>query len=93
MPKKLRLDLNNLKVSSFVTSLGNDQRKVRGGVEWTDFATCSCDGGCPLTTVLETCLSCEITCGNSCEACSNPVPCTFNTDCTMDPRICKTAAC
>jgi hypothetical protein len=95
MPKKLKLDLNNLRVSSFVTSFEKDQRnKIKGGKTWTDFASCSCDGGCPLTTVLESCISCPATCeGNSCVICSEPEQCTLGTDCTLDPRICPTVAC
>jgi hypothetical protein len=94
MPKKLKLDLNGLKVASFVTSLGKDEhKKVIAGRTWTDFGTCSCDGACDPTTVLETCVSCNITCGDTCEVCSAPEPCSINPDCTINPMICKTAAC
>jgi hypothetical protein len=76
MPKKLKLDLNGLKVNSFVTSLKNqDREKIKGGVDWTKFATCSCAGDCYTVHHL-TCESCntEPECcgysGTNCEICT-----------------------
>lgn len=86
MPKKLKLDLNGLKVNSFVTSLGNrDREKIKGGVDPTDFGSCSCDGGCQTKYMLtcpecfsidHTCETCDCPSINTCEICTE----TLNAD-------------
>jgi hypothetical protein len=94
MPKKLKLDLNGLKVNSFVTSLEKQEReKVKGGVEWTDFGSCSCDGACfsvdCYTNGQLTCESCntEPECcgysGTNCEVCTK----------TLSADTCRSVAC
>ena len=71
MPKKLKLDLNGLKVNSFVTSLGDrDSKKIMGGGTLTQGADCSRDGGCVLT-VVGTCETCDCPTIATCEVCTN----------------------
>lgn len=91
MPKKLRLDLKDLKVQSFVTSLEEKTRsRIIGGVQD------SIREGCPdpppgtsmCNTVCNTCFNtCGLSCGgtcasdctcNTCDTC--PWPCSY--DCT-----------
>jgi hypothetical protein len=73
MPKKLKLDLEGLKVNSFVTSVADGVKgKVKGGAV-TLFSECSlpciesCWGYCPTET-------CQTDCG-SCESCVTCVTC------------------
>ena len=89
MPKKLKLDLNGLKVNSFVTSLENNaSKKIKGGVTWTEFITCSCAGDC-YTVGMMTCETCdtELVCcgysGTNCELCTK----------TLHADECPTFAC
>lgn len=69
MPKKLKLNLNDLKVQSFVTAL--DEREKRG----FKGGTTGGDDGCP-----PTCATCPATCAQTCFTCitnyTAGVPCT-----------------
>lgn len=67
MPKKVKLNMENLKVQSFVTSLEDDQKeKAKGGLPYTCL---TCDGlcswtyiwWCPPTDTLEP--NCRTACG------------------------------
>ncbi len=65
MPKNLKLNLENLKIKSFVTSLGEKkQGEIRGGATASNCEECSyyseCDT-CSPSMCGETC-SCNITC-------------------------------
>jgi hypothetical protein len=73
MPKKTKLRLEGLKIQSFVTSIGDKARMVRGGAEATvPIETCeiACD-----TWPGDTCETCNTDCGScwSCDTCSCPV--------------------
>ncbi len=73
MPKKLKVDLKDLKVNSFVTSLDDGVKgKVKGGTGTINPFICSvscfesCLGNCPTDT-------CETDCG-SCVTCATCHP-------------------
>jgi len=77
MPKKMKLDLNGLKIKSFVTSLEKDSEgRIKGGatVPTNCFPKCSFDAVCetefPCET-LRTCETCETcdTCHTNCGSC------------------------
>lgn len=62
MPRKIKLNLNDLKVQSFVTALNEyDKAKIKGG---TDTADDDCD-----TSTCRTCYTrctCDTACGGTC---------------------------
>ncbi len=104
MPKKLKLDLNALKVQSFVTSLPDkDKSKIKGGdvVTKNPGGTCTCATAC-LTDCLGTCdINCIITFDDTCPAgcvsepaaiCSQEL-CSPDPGCTLSPDLCPTVAC
>lgn len=104
MPKKLRLDIDALKVQSFVTSLPDkDKSKIKGGDEVTKLpgGTCTCDTMC-LTVCQGTCdLKCLITMADTCDVgcisepaviCSCEL-CSPDPGCTLNPDLCPTVAC
>lgn len=88
MPKKFKLDIESLKVQSFVTSLNNEaKRKIRGGEIPTDtcfscpdtYQECNTYTECP-TCPGGTCASCETlgpcqTCDSCGPTCSCPQVC------------------
>lgn len=48
MPKKTKLNLSGLKIRSFVTSIETpDESKIKGGVKYTMYVSCSCMTDCP----------------------------------------------
>lgn len=78
MPKKKKLQLHNLKIQSFVTSLGDQTRMVRGGAENTiPIETCeiACD-----TWPGDTCDTCATDCG-TCWTCQYTCTCHYFTYC------------
>jgi hypothetical protein len=96
MPKKKKLQLKALKVQSFVTELGDDADKVKGGVTPNTgcfIGTCydcsvgvcptdqlSCNGTCD-QSCNGTC-TCGGSCGGTCETCY-----TCYTDCNCPPVV------
>lgn len=86
MPKKLKLDLKNLKVKSFVTSLdGNEKKNIHGGATFDSICISECDT-CP-----DICQPSGATCAHSCPA----TACTCYTDCGTCPTTgcCGTTPC
>ena len=94
MPKKLNLDLNGLKVQSFVTSLDKrDESKIKGGSvvntvcppticpECEPTGTCYTNCG---TCVTCTCETCNTNCG-TCETCASCPTC-YPKVYTCDPQ-------
>lgn len=89
MPKKLKLDLNGLKVNSFVTSLeNNDSKKIKGGVTWTEYVSCSCAGDCP-TVYAYTC----DTCLTNCEGCNTDTCGYSETNCDLCDKTAPAVVC
>lgn len=79
MPKKKKLQLNDLKVQSFVTDLKGKVHlvKVRGGVNSDTPIPCG-TGGCTDTceTVCGSCVTCNTECSCvTCETCESCEPC------------------
>jgi hypothetical protein len=80
MPKKLRLDLGNLKVQSFVTSLeGDEASKVKAGATNDTMCLPGCSDECTDTEVscscytCDTCDTCALSCPGSCPTCQPKV--------------------
>jgi hypothetical protein len=72
MPKKLKLDINNLKVQSFVTSLENrDKTKIKAGADKTrdydTFPCNTCDDPCEPSFGGTCVYTCDGTCLNTCD--------------------------
>jgi hypothetical protein len=93
MPKKLKLDLNGLRIQSFVTSLEKrDESKIKGGLTVntncpetcaTDCGTCGTQcGSCDTCT----CDTCETNCG-TCVTCATCPTCYWKV-LTCDPAGC-----
>lgn len=63
MPKKLKLNLNDLKIQSFVTTLKSSEEEIlKGGADTgTNGESCTCNTNC-------TCYTCG-TCGTWCNTC------------------------
>lgn len=79
MSKKMKLNLGELKVTSFLTSLErNEVRKLRGGGPDTEqecsVDSCTCGTFCECVTVIPNCT-------NTCESCTVCPPPTFKTEC------------
>jgi hypothetical protein len=65
MSKQMKLNLGELKVTSFLTSLDQEQEnEIKGGLTETDPRVCTRVTNC-------TCLTCGASCGNTCD-----YPCT-----------------
>jgi hypothetical protein len=79
MPKKKKLQLKALKVRSFVTELGNEARKVRGG----ESAETNCDPTCEAPCVTNSCATCATcnTCYTTCYTCTVCNPTTEEESC------------
>jgi hypothetical protein len=76
MPKKKKLLLKALKVQSFVTELGNEGQKVRGG----ESAETNCDPTCEAPCVTNSCATCN-TCYTTCYTCTGCNPTTEEESC------------
>ncbi len=85
MPKKLKLDLNGLKVQSFVTSVDNSvQKKIKAGISTRPCSeTC---GPCYTETCYTECGTCETECGTC-------ATCTCATDCGTCHITCPWKTC
>jgi hypothetical protein len=76
MSKKLKLDLNDLKVTSFVTSLGDGQKKgIKGGATplcgpVSEYECPTQYVGCPTFQTCETCDCGTETCNATCQGVS-----------------------
>lgn len=72
MPKRLKLNLDELKVQSFVTSLKADSKKIIGGEDVTS-ASPACEITC-ITCIGPTCAltACFVT---RCGTCNTGTPC------------------
>jgi hypothetical protein len=61
MSKKKKLKLDDLKVNSFVTSLADEMKQVKGGTVLSFISYCS-DCYCPSDTDCSYCATCSCTC-------------------------------
>jgi hypothetical protein len=103
MPKKKKLKLDSLKVQSFVTHLGNEANKVKGGV--TPDTACiigsclECSEGICYTDFGSDCVgtcagsncvgTCYATCGGTCQTdCSCPPVCPYISEPSCPQIIC-----
>jgi hypothetical protein len=96
MPKKMKLRLKDLKVQSFVTQLGDEIRRVKGGVSENTLCILTCMYPCGTEETCETCDTCE-TCGASCggtctcdtcqHSCGGTCEYSICIDCTEPPQI------
>jgi hypothetical protein len=89
MPKKLKLDLNGLRIQSFVTSLDKrDKSKVRGGI--TASLNCpDCTEGCPTQTCYTNCGTCNTCTCDTCETnCGTCVTCATCPTCYWKVNTC-----
>jgi hypothetical protein len=90
MPKKKKLQLGSLKVKSFVTQLGEDAKKAKGGESENTLCIDTCmfcpSNTCDTCDTCDTCMqSCYGTCGGSCDTGCG----TYLSDCTC-PETCIT---
>ena len=79
MSKKMKLNLGEFKVTSFLTSLERDEaKKLRGGGPDTEqecsVDSCTCETYCGCVTQVPTCI-------NTCVTCETCPPMTWKTEC------------
>jgi hypothetical protein len=88
MPKKLRLDLDGLRVQSFVTSLDKrDKSKIKGGLTINSNCPDCTEVDCYTQTCFTecgTCNTCQTDCG-TCESCESCIYTCFPKVYTCDP--------